>query len=74
MIKIIIADDHTMFRESISKMFTMRKTVEVLAEASNGVELLALLDHFSPDMVLMDIAMPEMDGIEATKKALAKQP
>jgi DNA-binding NarL/FixJ family response regulator len=74
MIKIIVVDDHTMFRESISKILSLRKTVEVLAEASNGVELLGLLDKFKPDIVLMDIAMPELDGIETTKKALIKQP
>jgi DNA-binding NarL/FixJ family response regulator len=74
MIKLIIADDHVMFRESISKMLTLKKVAEVIAEAGNGNELLSLLDSQKPDMVLMDIAMPEMDGIEATKKAIAKQP
>lgn len=74
MIKLIIADDHTMFRESISKMLFMRKTAEVIAEAGNGKELLVLLDNYKPDLVLMDISMPKMDGIEATKKAIEKQP
>ncbi len=74
MIKIIITDDHIMFRESISKMLTMKKVAEVIAEAGSGNELLALLDDHKPDLVLMDIAMPGMDGIEATKKAIAKQP
>jgi len=72
MIKLIIADDHAMFRESISKLLSMKKIAEVLAEASNGVELLKLLETHNPDLVLMDISMPEMDGIEATKKALVK--
>lgn len=74
MIRIIITDDHTMFRESISKMLTMKKIAEVVAEAGNGNELLSLLDSHKPDMVLMDISMPEMDGIEATRNAIAKQP
>ncbi len=74
MIKIIITDDHIMFRESISKMLTMKKVAEVIAETGSGNELLALLDDHKPDLVLMDIAMPGMDGIEATKKAIAKQP
>lgn len=74
MIKLIITDDHAMFRESISKMLTLKKTAEIIAEAGNGKELLALLDNYKPDLVLMDIAMPEMDGIEATKKAIEKQP
>lgn len=74
MVKIIITDDHVMFRESISKMLAMKKIAEVIAEAGSGNELLALLDNHKPDLVLMDIAMPGMDGIEATKKAIAKQP
>jgi DNA-binding NarL/FixJ family response regulator len=74
MVRIIIADDHAMFRESINKMLTLKKVAEVIAEAGNGNELLTLLDIHKPDLVLMDIAMPEMDGIEATKKAIAKYP
>lgn len=74
MIKIIIVDDHRMFRESIRKIISIEKIAEVQAEAGNGKELLNLLDKYSPDLVLMDISMPEMDGIEATKKAIEKQP
>lgn len=74
MTKIIIADDHRMFRESIREILTQENIVEVLAEASDGIELLELLDNFQPDIILMDISMPGMNGIEATKKALEKQP
>ncbi|HEX2934887.1 MAG TPA: response regulator transcription factor [Bacteroidales bacterium] len=74
MIKLIITDDHIMFRESIGKMLSLKNIAQVIAEASNGKELLALLDTHKPDLVLMDIAMPEMDGIETTKKAIVKQP
>jgi DNA-binding NarL/FixJ family response regulator len=74
MIKLIIVDDHRMFRESIRKILDVEKIVEVMAEAGNGKELLSLLDTYTPDLILMDIAMPEMDGIEATKKAIEKQP
>jgi DNA-binding NarL/FixJ family response regulator len=74
MIKLIIADDHRMFRESIRKLLVVEKIADVIGEASNGKELLSLLETNHPEMVLMDISMPEMDGIEATKKALEKYP
>jgi DNA-binding NarL/FixJ family response regulator len=74
MIKLILVDDHRMFRESIRKMLTIEKIADVVAEASNGVEFLNLLDSKESDVVLMDIAMPEMDGIETTQKALKKNP
>jgi len=74
MTKIVITDDHRMFRESLRKILTIEKVAEVLAEASNGLELLEILDEHHPHIILMDISMPGMDGIEATKKALEKQP
>jgi len=74
MIKILIADDHRMFRESLRNILTTEKTADVLNEAENGKDLLELLDVYQPDIVLMDIAMPVMDGVEATKRAIQKQP
>ncbi len=74
MIKIVITDDHRMFRESLRKILTIENVAEVIAEASNGIELLELLDEYHPQIILMDISMPGMDGIEATKKAIEKQP
>jgi DNA-binding NarL/FixJ family response regulator len=74
MVNLIIVDDHKMFRESLRMILTGKKVAKVLAEASNGNELLDLLDTHKPDLILMDISMPGMDGIEATKKAIEKQP
>jgi len=74
MTSIIIVDDHRMFRESLNDILTMKNIATVICEASNGKELLELLDQHSPNIILMDIAMPEMDGIEATRKAVEKQP
>lgn len=74
MVRIIITDDHRMFRETLRKVLTSEGIAEVLAEASNGIELLELLETHKPDLILMDISMPMMDGIEATRKAIEKQP
>ncbi|MFT3738228.1 MAG: response regulator transcription factor [Breznakibacter sp.] len=74
MFKLIVVDDHAMFRESIGKMLSIKKVAEVIGEASNGEELLQLLDNCEPNLILMDIAMPGMGGVEATRKALAKRP
>ena len=74
MIKIIVTDDHKMFRESLVNILTTKKIAEVIGEAGNGNELLELLKTKKPDLVLMDIAMPYMDGVEATEKALEMSP
>lgn len=73
-IKIIIVDDHNLFREGLRFLLSQSKDIDVIAEASNGLEFLALLETKDPDLVLMDISMPGMDGIEATIKAVEKYP
>jgi DNA-binding NarL/FixJ family response regulator len=73
-IKIVIADDHQIFRESLSEVLTNSESYEILGEAANGKELLVLLEKVKPDIVIMDIAMPEMDGIEGTIRALQIDP
>lgn len=74
LINIIIADDHSIFRDGLSTVLSQIESFNVLAEAETGKELLSLLDKYSPDIILMDISMPEMDGIEATEKALDQYP
>ena len=73
-IKIILVDDHNLFRESLSFLLSKSKNIEVIAEAENGEVFLDILDTKLPDAVLMDINMPKIDGIEATKKALELYP
>lgn len=70
MIKLIIVDDHKMVRAGLKKVLVSDKVADVIAEASNGIELMELLKNHKPDLLLMDVSMPEMDGIESTKKAL----
>ncbi|MBU8893107.1 MAG: response regulator transcription factor [Bacteroidales bacterium] len=66
-IKIIIVDDHDFYREALKLHFSYTKKYEVIGEASNGEEFLKLLEKELPDVVLMDINMPKMNGEEATK-------
>ena len=69
-IRIIIADDHQLFRNGLKILLNAFPEFEVTGEASNGEEFLKLLKNTPADVALMDINMPEMDGIEATRKGL----
>ncbi len=62
-IKVVIADDHALFRAGVKTALAVKKDVELIAEADNGMQLLHLLKHIEPDVILLDITMPIMDGI-----------
>src|SRR4051812_27294594 len=64
-IKIAIADDYSIFRDGLKVGFLRDKNLDVIFEASNGEELLSKLEEVKPDVILMDLKMPVMDGIEA---------
>lgn len=70
----IIVDDHKALRDGLSYMLNDLEIVEVVAQASNGKEFIELLDTITPDIVIMDINMPVINGIEATKLAKEKIP
>jgi DNA-binding NarL/FixJ family response regulator len=74
MIRIVIADDHEMFRDGFKLMLTKQPDIELLGEAENGRELLTLVKERQPDVVVTDIKMPVMDGIEAVKKISEEYP
>jgi DNA-binding NarL/FixJ family response regulator len=72
--KVPIVEDHAIFREGLKRVIEAIKDVELVGEAENGVQLLELIKKKKTDIVLMDIKMPVMDGIEATEKALMINP
>jgi len=66
--RVILADDHALFRQGIKRILADMKGVEVIAEAGDGLELLALLRDLRPQMVILDISMPRLRGLEAAKE------
>ncbi len=72
--KIILVEDHQIFRTSLKSLINNEKIGDVIGEANNGKEFLDLLNNNTPDLVLMDIDMPIMDGSEATRLAIEKNP
>jgi DNA-binding NarL/FixJ family response regulator len=66
--QIILADDHRMFRQGVKMIIDETDDLEVIGEADDGLELLELLKKVSPQMVIMDISMPKMRGVEATRE------
>lgn len=73
-IRVLIVDDHTLFRDGLSAILTNVADIDVVGEAGNGREAVALVKSLAPDVVLMDINMPDLNGIEATQQVLAAKP
>ena len=71
--RILIADDHALFRDALKSLLAARE-FEVVGEACNGREAIELAWELKPEVVLMDLAMPELDGLEATKRLAAELP
>jgi DNA-binding NarL/FixJ family response regulator len=72
--EIIIVDDHRLFRSGLKYLLESTGKYRVSGEATNGMELLSLLDTLMPDLIIMDINMPMMNGIDATRQVLKKFP
>jgi len=72
--KVIIVDDHLIFRQGLTTIISTENIATVIGDASNGKEFIDILEYLTPDLVLMDIDMPYMNGMEATQRALELMP
>lgn len=70
MIKILLADDHTIVRQGLKLILSSQPDFQVVGEAANGREVVELAEKLHPDIVLLDVAMPELNGIEATRRMM----
>ena len=73
-IRVCLVDDHTMVRRGMKVLLDEYEDIQVVGEASNGLKAIELVDQLKPDVVLIDLAMPVMDGIEAIKRIIALHP
>ena len=73
-IRILIADDHQLVRQGLMALLTVKPGIEVLGQATDGVEAVELAQSLGPDIILLDLLMPNKDGIEATREIKAEDP
>lgn len=73
-IRVMVVDDHTIFRDGLKAILTTVPDIDVAGEAGNGREAIAQAEALAPDVILMDINMPDVNGIEATQQILAAKP
>ncbi|GAH42188.1 unnamed protein product, partial [marine sediment metagenome] len=73
-IRILLVDDHEVVREGLQRMLEREEDMEVVGQSADAEEALLQLEVFSPNIVLMDVKMPGMDGIELTRQLKEKQP
>ena len=74
MIRLLVADDHPMVRESTRSMLTRRTDLKVVTKVGSGAQAIAAVARTRPDLLLLDLRMPDMNSPEVTRKILAAQP
>jgi len=73
-IRMILADDHNVFRNCLSRSFEQEDDIDIIGQADNGLSAIDLVRELSPDIVVMDIGMPDMNGVEATRQIIREWP
>ena len=73
-IQIVIADDHKLMREGLSSLLSQNADIVVVGQANNGREAVQLVEKCRPDLVVMDVSMPDLNGIDATRQIISKSP
>jgi DNA-binding NarL/FixJ family response regulator len=73
-IRVLVVDDHTIMRQGLKALLEKGQDIEVIAEATNGLEAIRLAREFTPDVIVMDMTMPEMNGIDASRQILEENP
>ena len=74
LIRVLLADDHAVVRAGLKAVLGGARDITVIGEASNGADAITLAERFRPDVIVMDLSMGEVDGIQATKALTAKGP
>jgi NarL family two-component system response regulator LiaR len=73
-IRVLLVDDHAIVRDGIRSLLTTEPDIQVVGEADNGRDGVSMVERLQPDVILMDLVMPEVDGIEATRRIRVSQP
>jgi len=74
MIRVVVVDDHAIMRQGLERLFDTAADIDLVGMASDGDEAVELVGRVTPDVVLMDLSMPGMDGVEATRRIVAEHP
>lgn len=73
-VRIVIADDHKLMREGLSSLLSQQADIQVIGQATNGREAVQLAERDNPDVVVMDVSMPDLNGIDATRQIISRSP
>lgn len=73
-IRVLVVDDHAVVRQGLSMFIEMQEDMQVVGEGANGIEAVELAARLKPDVILLDLMMPQLDGVEATQRIMAQMP